>query len=410
MAQLRDAVIVAYLRTAFSRSRPREPERDVFNNWRAEELGATLAKEIVKRSGIKPEDISEVITGSARAAGEQFTMGGRFTTFLADFPVNVAAHFIDRQCGSSMSSIHTGAMGIMLGFNDIVVSIGIEHMTHLPMGQMAGSQDERPVFGPNAGPNPKFYSDPKYKPIDMATTTNMGFTAEKLAKFAKISREEMDKFALRSHQLASKAIKEGYFKGEIMPIEGRTPDGKPVMIEVDQAVRGDTTLEQLSSLKPAYSADGIITAGNASPLNAGASATILMSREKAKEYGLKPLASVISMGWAGVDPTMMGMGPVPAIRKALKAVNLQVKDIDVWELNEAFSVVPLYAIKELGIDINKVNLKGGAVAIGHPLGASGNRLVGTLARILNMEGGTYGVASPCVGGGQGVATVIKSEK
>ena len=409
MAQLRDAVIVGYLRSAFSRSRPKEPERDVFNNIRADDLGGMVAKELIKRSSIKPESIDEVIVGSAREYGEQSTFGGRSINFLADIPISVASYFVDRQCASSVTTIHNGAMEIMCGVSDVVLSVGFEHMTHLPMG-VAVPIEKMPIVGPQAGPNPKFFSDPKYKYLDINTTLAMSYTAEKLSKFSGISRDDMDKWAFRSHQLAGKALNEGYFEGEIMPIEGITPDGKKVMIDVDQAIRGDTTLEQVRQLKPVFIEDGVITAGNSSPLSAGASVTMLMSRAKAKEFGLKPIASIVSMGWAGVDPSMMGMGPVPAARKALKAAGLTAKDIDFWEINEAFVVVPLYAIRELGIDPNKVNVKGGAIAIGHPLGATGNRIVGTLARILNMEGGTYGLATLCIGGGQGATTIIKSEK
>jgi len=194
-----------------------------------------------------------------------------------------------------------------------------------------------------------------------------------------------------------------------LPVEVTLPDGKKQIVDVDQAIRGDTTLEGLAQLKPAFKPDGQITAGNSSPLNAGATAVMLMSKEKAKALGLKPLATIVSMGWAGVDPTVMGKGPVPACQMALKKAGLQVKDIDFWEINEAFAIVPLYAIKQLGIDPERVNVKGGAIAIGHPLGASGNRLVGTLARILNLNKGTYGIATACIGGGQGAATLIKRE-
>jgi acetyl-CoA C-acetyltransferase len=409
MAQLSDAVIVGYVRSAFSRSRPREPERDVFNNIRVDELSATLVQELIKRAGIKGDDVDEVIVGAARAADEQSPFGGRMVTFLAELPVKVAAHFVDRQCGSSMTTAHDGAMEIAFGFADVVISVGMEHMTHLPMGgPPPGSTPGTP--GPFAGPSRKLFTDPKIAAVvDLATTMNMGLTAEKLAKYAGISREDMDKWAFRSHNLAGKAIKEGYFKGEILPVEGTTPDGKKIMIEVDQAVRGDTTLEQMAQLKPAYTENGLITAGNASPLNAGVSSLLIMSREAAKKHGLKPMASFVSVGFAGVDPTMMGMGPVPASKRALAVAGLTVKDIDFWEINEAFSVVPLYAIRELGIDPNKVNVKGGALAIGHPLGASGSRLLGTLARILQMEKGTYGLATMCCGGGQGVATILKRE-
>ncbi|MBM4452711.1 MAG: acetyl-CoA C-acyltransferase, partial [Chloroflexi bacterium] len=312
---------------------------------------------------------------------------------------------VDRQCASSMSTIHNGAMEIMLGYSDVVISCGIEHMTHVPM--------PGPGIDPSqiiSRPSNLLFNDPRFKKYDYMTSMSMGMTAEKLFSISGLTREDMDKWAVRSHQRAAKALKEGFFKGEILPIEVTLPDGSKKVVDYDVSIREDTTLEGLAPLKPAFKPDGNITAGNASPLNAGATAMMLMSREKAKEYKLKPLASVVSMGWAGVDPTIMGAGPVPAARAALKHAGLQVKDIDFWELNEAFAIVPLYAIKELGIDPEKVNVKGGAIAIGHPLGATGTRLVGTLARILNEENGTYGLASPCIGGGQGAATIIKREK
>src|SRR4030067_1710024 len=219
----------------------------------------------------------------------------------------------------------------------------------------------------------------------------------------------MDRWAVRSHQLAAKAQKEGFFKDEILLVEAEQSDGKMMAVDKDQAVRGDTTMEQLRDLKPAYKPDGVITAGISSPLNAAATSVILMSKETAKKKGIKPLATIRSIGFAGVDPTIMGAGPVPASKKALNAAGLQVKNIDYWEINEAFAVVPLYCIKELGIDPDKVNVMGGGLAIGHPLGATGVRLVGTLARILKAKGARYGLANACVGGGQGVATIIERE-
>jgi acetyl-CoA C-acetyltransferase len=241
------------------------------------------------------------------------------------------------------------------------------------------------------------------------TTMNMGLTAEKLLSQTKFTREDMDKWAMKSHQMAAKALQEGYFKGEIMPVEAPQADGTKKVIDSDMAIRADTTMEALAQLKPSFKPDGQITPGNSSPLNAGASAMMLMSKKKAKKYNLKPLAKIISMGWAGVDPTVMGKGPVPASRKALEHAGLKAKDIDFWEINEAFVIVALYTMKELGIDPNKVNVKGGATAIGHPLGASGTRLVGTCARILNIEKGKYGLATACIGGGQGAATILERE-
>jgi acetyl-CoA C-acetyltransferase len=312
---------------------------------------------------------------------------------------------MDRQCGSSITTIHEAAMEIMLGYTDVAISAGIEHMTHIPMG--IGPEDPRYIL---RQPDPRFVTDEQFKKYDFLTAMNMGLTAEKLFLESGLTREDMDKWALRSHQLAAKALAEGYFKGEIMPIEVTMADGTKQVIDHDMAIRADTTMEGLAALKPAFRPDGQITAGNSSPLNAGATVTMLMSEEKAKEYKLKPMATVVSMGWAGVEPNVMGKGPVPASRMALKHAGLDVKDIDFWEINEAFCIVALYAIQQLGIDPDKVNVKGGGTAIGHPLGATGNRLVGTLARILNMEGGTYGLANACIGGGQGVAIVIKKEK
>jgi acetyl-CoA C-acetyltransferase len=405
MPQTREAVIVDYLRSAFSRSRPREPERDVFNGLRMDAVSGTLIKELIKRTKVKPKDINDVLVGTAFPVGEQWLYGGRTVVFQAELPFEVPAEQIDRQCGSSMSTIHQGAMEIMLGYSDVVISCGIEHMTHIPMAVLEG--DPRGIL---RQPDTRFVTDERFKKYDFMTAMNMGLTAEKLFAESGLTREDMDKWALRSHQTAAKALEEGYFKGEIMPIEVTLADGKKQVIDRDMAIRADTTLEGLAELKPAFKPDGQITAGNSSPLNAGATALIMMSKEKAKEYNLKPLATIVSCGWAAVDPSVMGKGPVPASKMALKHAGLDVKDIDFWEINEAFCIVALYAIKELGIDPKKVNVKGGATAIGHPLGASGTRLVGTLARILNMEGGTYGLANACIGGGQGAATIIKREK
>jgi acetyl-CoA C-acetyltransferase len=405
MPQTREAVIVDYLRSGFSRSRPREPERDVFNGLRMDAVSGTLIKELIKRTKVKPEDINDVLVGTAFPVGEQWVYGGRSVVFQAELPFEVPAEQIDRQCGSSMSTVHLGAMEIMLGYSDVVISCGIEHMTHIPMA--LPPTDPRSIL---RQPDAAFVTDERFKKYDFMTAMNMGLTAEKLFAESGLTREDMDKWALRSHQTAAKALEEGYFKGEIMPIEVTLADGKKQVIDRDMAIRADTTLEGLAALKPAFTPDGQITAGNSSPLNAGATALIMMSKEKAKEYKLKPLATIVSCGWAAVDPTVMGKGPVPASKMALKHAGLDVKDIDFWEINEAFCIVALYAIQQLGIDPNKVNVKGGATAIGHPLGASGTRLVGTLARILNLEGGTYGLANACIGGGQGVATIIKREK
>ena len=399
---MREVVIAGFLRTAQSRSRPNDPPRDWFHKVRSDDLLAKLLPEVIKRTGVKAEEIDDFIVGSAIGVGEQWSYGGRFPLFLANLPQTIAAKFVDQQCGSAMAGIHIGFMEIAQGFADMVMVGGMEHMTRVAMG--ASARPDGPI-----SPNLRLFTDPSYKHWDMMTTMNMGLTAEKLFALSGLKKEDMDRWGVRSHQLAAKAQAEGFFKDEILPIEAEQGDGKMMVVDKDQAVRGDTTMEQLKDLKPAYKPEGVITAGISSPLNAAATSMILMSKETAKKKGIKPLATIKSIGFAGVDPTIMGAGPVPASKKALASAGLQVKDIDYWEINEAFAIVPLYCIKELGINPDRVNVMGGGLAIGHPLGATGVRLVGTLARILKAKGGRYGVANACVGGGQGVATIIERE-
>jgi acetyl-CoA C-acetyltransferase len=367
---------------------------------RADELLAKLLPELAKRTNIQPEEIDDFIVGCATAVGEQWAYGGRFPIFLANFPKTLAAKSVDQQCGSSMAAIHMAHLEIATNNADIVMVGGMEHMTRVPMGQM--TFDNGLIV-----PNLSLFSAPEFAHWDMMTTLNMGLTAQKLLAASGLTREEMDKWALRSHQLAAKAQADGFFDGEILPIEAKQTDGSVLTVKTDQAVRGDTTLEGLEKLPPAFRKDHLITAGNSSPLNAAASSMILMSKEKAREKGIKPLATIRSIGFAGVDPTIMGAGPVPASKKALQKAGLDVGDIDYWEINEAFSIVALNCIKEMGLDPDRVNVMGGGIAIGHALGATGIRLVGTLARILEQRGGRFGCANACVGGGQGVATIIE---
>jgi len=398
-----EAVIVGYLRTAQSRSRPNDPARDWFGQVRSDTMAAAVAKELIKRTGIDAKEIDNCITGSAMGVNEQWSYGGRMPVFLANLPKTIAARFVDQQCGSSMAAVQIGSMEIMLGYSDVVLCLGIEHMSRVPMDLVARGSDA-------IAPNPALLGDEQYSHWDMMTTMNMGLTAEKLAGQAGITRQQMDEWAKRSHELAAKGQKEGFFDSEIMPYDAPQADGTTKVIKSDQAVRADTTLEGLAGLKPAFRPDGIVTAGNSSPLNAAATGMILMSKEKAKKLGLKPLATIRSMGWAGVDPTIMGAGPVPASKKALAKAGLKASDIDYWEINEAFCVVALNCIKELGIEPNRVNVMGGGTAIGHPLGATGIRLLGTLARILAKNNARYGLANACIGGGQGIATIIEREK
>ncbi len=401
IVEMREVVIIDYLRSAFSRSRPNQPERDKLSNLRADHITATLIEKIVERNQIDPQDIGEVQVSSALGVWEQWTYGGRSIVLLAHLPDYVPAVFVDKQCGSSMTAAHMGAMEIMTGYSDITISAGMEHLTRVPMG----------IENQWISPPMDLGTEKEYKHYDMETGFFMGLTAEKLFKEGAekygITKEDMDKWALRSHQLAAKAQEEGFFKDEILPIEITLPDGSKEMIDRDLSVRSDTSLEKIQCLPPAFKEGGVITAGNSSPLNAGASCIMLASKQKAEELGITPLATIKALGWAAVPPAVMGKGPVPASRMALKHAGLEVKDIDLWEINEAFCIVTLWCMKDLGIDSEKVNVKGGATAIGHPLGATGARLVGTLARILNLEDARYGVATACVGGGQGVATLIE---
>jgi acetyl-CoA acyltransferase len=399
---MREVVIAGYLRTAQSRSRPNDPARDWFHKLRSDELLAKLLPKVIKRTGVKSEEIDDFIVGSAYGVSEQWTYGGRFPIFLANLPEKIPAKFVDQQCGSAMAAIHIGFMEIAMGFADIVMVGGMEHMTRVPMG---APLKEKGTISPNM----RLFTEPVYKHWDMETSTNMGLTAEKLFVQTGFTKEDLDRWGTRAHQLASKAQKEGFFKDEILPIEAEQADGKILLVDRDQAVRDDATLEGMRDLKPAFKPDGVITAGNSSPLNAAATSMILMSKETAKKKGIQSMATIRSIGFAGVDPTIMGVGPVPASRMTLEKAGLQVKDIDYWEINEAFAIVALNCIKELGIDPDRVNVMGGGTAIGHPLGATGARLVGTLARILKVKGGRYGLANACVGGGQGVATIIERE-
>ena len=396
---MKDVVIAGYLRSAQSRSRPRDPGRDWLHKIRADELLATLLPELLKRAGVDPEEVDDFIVGSAMGVSENWAYGGRGPIFLANLPETLSAKFVDQQCGSAMAATHIGFMEIATGNADIVMTGGMEHMTRVPMG---GGGDAIKA-------NMRLFTDEAYKHWDMATAMNMGLTAEKLFKQTDYSKEDMDKWAMRSHHLAAKGQEDGFFKDEILPIEVEQADGSMMTVDKDQAVRPDTNMEALADLNPAYVEDGVITAGVSSPLNAGATSMLLMSKETAKKKGITPLATIRSIGFAGVDPTIMGVGPVPASKKALKMAGLEAGDVDYWEINEAFCIVALNCIKDLGIDPEKVNVMGGGTAIGHPLGATGIRLLGTLARILNLKDARYGCANACVGGGQGVATVIERE-
>ncbi len=397
---MQEVVIVGYLRTPFSKSKPKDPAKDIFHKQRADELLAILLPELVKRTGIDPESIEDFIIGCALGVNEQWTYGGRTPLFLANLSPATPAKFIDQQCGSSMAALHTGYLEIAGGFADTVLVAGMEHMSRVPIGPKLYSSGWADI-------HKDLFTSPEYSNWDMETTMNMGLTAENLAMKTGIAREEMDMWGVNSHRRAARALEQGYFREEIMPVPGNLENGDPVMVDRDQCVRPDAGLESMSSLKPAFKEDGVITAGNSSPLNAGASSMLLMSEQKASSLGIKPLARIKSLGFAAVHPTVMGEAPVPAAGRALAHAGLTPEKIDFWEINEAFNVVVLNMMRELAINPDRVNINGGAAAIGHAMGATGIRLVGTLARILKLENAALGCAAACVGGGQGVATIIE---
>jgi acetyl-CoA C-acetyltransferase len=386
--------LVYFKRTPFSRSRPADPERDVFNGIRMDEALSRLINDSIEQTGVRPDEISDVISGCALQADENWMYGGKHPALLSRLPVTVPAMALDRACSSSLNAITIGAMEIMTGNADIVLAGGMEHMTHVPLSN-----------NPHVKPNLKLLVRPEYMKLDMNTGYSMGLTAEKLAGLRGIERRDMDEFSLRSHKLASES-QASFIRDEILPIEVES-QGKMIKVEKDQSIRADTTIEQLEKLQPAFKQGGMITAGNSSPLNAGASLVMVMSGRKIREYGIKPMSRIKSFGWAAVEPSIMGEGPVPASRKALASAGLSVDDIDLWEINEAFAVVVLNAMRELSIPLDRVNIHGGAISIGHPLGATGARLAGTLSRSLQEKGKDLGMATLCVGGGQGYSVLLE---
>jgi acetyl-CoA acetyltransferase family protein len=382
---MREAVVVDAVRTPIARA---HPEKGWFKDIRSDELGVIVVRRLLERTGVDPRQVEDVILGCANQTGEQAMNTARYIAIMAGLPFEVAAQTINRQCASGMTAVHSAAQAIMTGCGDIFIAGGIESMTHLPEG--AGA-----VLNPR-----RFdYVDP--------SASSMGLTAENLAEMYGISREEQEVFALESHRRAIAAQEEGRFRDEIVPVEVVSDDGEKSLVASDQNPRSYTALDVMAALVPISRTGGTITAATASLASDGAAAVMLMSRERCDEMGLKPLARVASMAVAGVDPRLMGLGIVPAARKALERAGLDVSDIDVAELNEAFAVVTMVAVREMGIEEGKVNPNGGAVALGHPMGATGARLVTTLVHEMNRRRAKYGLAAMCVGMGQGAATVLE---
>ncbi|HEU5367534.1 MAG TPA: thiolase family protein, partial [Ktedonobacterales bacterium] len=369
---------------------------------RADDLAALAVRAAVSRvPNLDLSLIEDVILGCAMPEGEQGMNVARVVTALAGLPYTAGGVTVNRFCASSLQAFNMAAQNILLGMGEVFVAGGIESMSRVPMGGF------NPDFNPKLVNNPQgidICGRPGTKnPGFDQVYISMGMTAENLAQRYHISREAQDKFALRSHQRAIAATDNGTFAREIVPVP--LPDGKTM--KIDDGPRRDTSLERLAALEPAFLKGGSVTAGNSSPLNDGASAVVVMSAEKARELGIKPIARVLSMAVQGVEPDVMGIGPIGAVTKALKRANLKLSDIDLIELNEAFAVQNLAVIQELGIDEEKLNVHGGAIALGHPLGCSGARLVATLMNALQTYDKRLGMATLCVGGGQGVATIFE---
>ncbi len=377
---MRNVVIAGYARSPFTLANKGE-----LTKVRPDDLAATVVKALVERTGIDPKEIEDLIVGCAFPEGEQGFNVAKLIGMIAGLPQSVAGTTVNRFCGSSMQAIHMAAGAIQLNAGEAFIAAGVESMTRVPM------------MGFNPMPNPKLAQ------AEPGAYMAMGITAENLARKYQFTRKDQEAYAAESHRKAAAAQAAGKLKDEIVPIQANG-----TLVEKDGCIRPDTSVEGLSTLKPAFDAEGTVTAGTSSPLTDGASATLVCSEEFAKAHGLKVLAKIRSVAVSGCDPTIMGYGPVPASRKALKRAGLDVKDIDIIESNEAFAVQSMTVARELGFDQSKVNLDGGAIALGHPLGATGARITGKAASLLKREGKQFALTTQCIGGGQGIATVLEA--
>lgn len=383
---MKTAVIIDACRTAIGRA---HPERGVFRDVRSDDLAAAVVAALIKRTGVDPAIIEDVVLGCTQQQREQGFNIGRIVSLVAGLPASVAGATVNRLCGSSLQALNQSAHAVAAGAEDVQIVGGLEHMHHIPM-------DAGVDFNPKL-----FHATSK-------GALHMGITAEFLAQSQGIDREQQDKFALASHQKAAAATKAGQFAREIIPVPGRDEAGNRIEVTVDQCIRFDASLEALAALEPAFIPKiGTVTAGNSSPLNDGAAALLMMSDIRAKELGLKPLVKIRATAVAGVDPSVMGTGPLPATKLALKRAGLSLNDIDLVELNEAFAAQALACIQMLELDESKVNVRGGAIAIGHPLGASGARIATTLIHAMKDRDATLSLATMCIGIGQGIATVFE---
>jgi acetyl-CoA acyltransferase len=377
---MKNVVIAGYARSPFHFANKGELAR-----VRPDELLARVIEALIERTHIDPADIEDLIVGCAFPEGEQGLNVARLIGFLAHLPLSVAGTTVNRFCGSSMQSVHMAAGAIQMDAGEAFICAGVESMTRVP------------IMGFNPMPHPGLYKEYPQAYV------SMGITAENVAQKYQITRAEQEAFALESHKKAAAAQAAGRLDGEIVPIKR---DG--TLVEKVGCIRPDATAEGLASLKPAFDQGGSVTAGTSSPLTDGAAATLVCTEDYAKKHDLKPLARIKSIAVAGCAPEIMGIGPVAATQKALERARLDIKDIDIVELNEAFASQALACIRDLGIDRAKTNLDGGAIALGHPLGATGARITGKAAQLLKREGKRYALATQCIGGGQGIATVLEA--
>ncbi len=377
----RDAVIVEAVRT------PLGKRGGALKDVRPDDLAAIVLQEIVDRTGIEKSAVEDVILGCVTQIDEQGLNIARIAALVAGFPETVPGTSVNRQCASGQQAVNFAAQGIMAGVHDLLIAGGVESMSRVPMGSDAGVLNERLLE--------------KYEIVPQ------GISADYVADKYHVTRPQMDEYSYHSHMRAIRAIDEGRFKREIVPVPVKDAEGNKRLFDTDEHPRRNTSIEKLASLPPAFKPDGNITAGNASGINDGASALLLTSEEKAKELGVTPRARIVSMSVIGTNPTVMLEGPIPASRMALKKAGLQVEDIDLWEINEAFASVPLATIGTLGLDPARVNVNGGAIALGHPLGCSGARLMTTLLHELERQKLRYGLSTLCIGFGQGVATIVE---
>src|SRR6266567_3677128 len=383
----REAVIVEAVRTAVGRRNGR------LKDWHPVDLMAQVLTAVVQRTGLDAEIVDDVIVGCVSQVGEQSLNLGRNAVLAAGFPESVPGTTVDRQCGSSQQAIHFAAQGVLSGAYDIAIAAGVESMSRVPMGSNAQ--------GPGVPFGLRMSERYDHKLV------NQGISAEMLAQKWEISREELDAFSLQSHQRTAQATAEGRFKSQIIPISVKNEDGITTLFERDEGIRADTSLQKLAGLQPAFKPGGVITAGNSSQISDGASAVLVMERATAERLGYRPRARFTAFSLAGDNPIYMLTAPIPATRKILAKTGLSIDQIDLVEINEAFASVVLAWQREIGADLNKVNVNGGAVAIGHPLGASGARLTTVLLHELERTDGRYGLQTICEGGGTANALILE---